>query len=302
MTSELVRLQEVSKAFQGRVAVDRVSLSIGRGEVVALLGPNGAGKSTTLALMLGHVRPTHGDVLLRGVSVVRDRRRALRAVGVVLDRPAFHDYLTGWDNLVRLVSYSVAPDDAAMRDAVGFVGLDDRIHDRVGTYSHGMRQRLALAQALVPAPDVVLLDEPADGLDPDGVATIHRMIERLSRERGVAVMIASHLLSEIEQVCDRVVILDRGRLVFDGPWDARDGGPERVCLELDDWTRARPLLVSAGATLLDGGLVELAAGAAVAGLVRVLVQGGVRVSGVTRVRPTLADVYRRATSAPESGT
>jgi len=300
MTGELVRLNGVCKAFRGRVAVDDLSLSIDHGEVVALLGPNGAGKTTTLALMLGHVRPTRGDVLLRGVSVAGDRRRALRAVGVVVDSPAFHDYLTGWENLALLVSYAEVPDDAAMLDAVRFVGLDDRIHDRVGTYSHGMRQRLALAQALVPAPDLVLLDEPADGLDPDGVVTMHGMIARLSGERGVAVVIASHLLSEVERVCDRVLILDSGRLVFDGRWND-DTGPERFRLEIDDWACAQPIVSRAGATVGGDGAIELAPGREVADLVRALVEGGVRVSTITRIRPTLADAYRRLTAKPESG-
>ncbi len=178
-----------------------------------------------------------------------------------------------------------------------FVGLEDRIHDRVRGYSHGMRQRLALAQALVPAPDVVLLDEPADGLDPEGVATIHGMIDRLSREREVAVVIASHLLSEVEHVCDRVAILDRGRLVFEGRWRETDARPGRVRLLVDDWARARPILERVGATAVEPGLVALTAGVAVADLVAALVAAGLRVSAVTPVDSTLADVYRQAMAA-----
>jgi len=167
-------------------------------------------------VILGHLRPTGGDVAIRGVSVTADRRRALRGVGVVLEHPAFHDHLTGWDNLESLVSYAAEPDAAAMLDAVRFVGLEERIHDRAGAYSHGMRQRLAIAQALVPSPDLVLLDEPADGLDPDGVDAVHALVRRMRGERAVSVLIASHLLAELDGSCDRVVVLDDGRVVFDG--------------------------------------------------------------------------------------
>lgn len=222
MSADLLRLESVSMAFRGRVALDAVSLTVRRGEVLALLGPNGAGKSTAFALMLGHLRPSRGAVWIRGVSVAADRRRALRGVGTVLESPAFHDHLSGWENLALLVSYAAEPDPAALLDAVRFVALDDRIHDQVRSYSHGMRQRLALAQALVPAPDLVLLDEPADGLDPEGVEAVHELIRKMRGDRAVAVVIASHLLADVETVCDRVAILDRGRLVFDRAW-GRDG-------------------------------------------------------------------------------
>jgi len=218
MSEALLRLHDVSVAFRGRVALDRVSLEVRRGEVLALLGPNGAGKSTAFAVMLGHLRPTRGDVTIHGASVATDRRRALRGVGAVPAHPAFHEHLSGWDNLALLVSYAVVPDAVAMQEAVRFVDLEDRIHDLVGGYSHGMRQRLALAQSLVPAPDLVLLDEPADGLDPEGVDAVHALIRRMRSERDVAVVLASHLLAELEEVCDRVAILDGGRLVFESAW------------------------------------------------------------------------------------
>ncbi len=216
MSDELLRLESVSMAFRGRRALDAVSLGLRRGEVVALLGPNGAGKSTAFGVILGHLRPTAGGVTIRGISVAADRRRALRSVGSVLERPAFHEHLSGWENLASLVSYAADPDAAAMLDAVRFVGLEDRIHDRAGAYSHGMRQRLAIAQALVPSPDLVLLDEPADGLDPEGVDAVHALVRRIRTERAVSVLIASHLLAELDGLCDRVAVLDDGRVVFDG--------------------------------------------------------------------------------------
>jgi ABC-2 type transport system ATP-binding protein len=298
--AELIRLDRVSKRFRGRVALDALSLSIRRGDVLALLGPNGAGKSTTLALILGHLRPTSGEVLVRGRAVSRDRR-ALRGVGVVLERAAFHEYLTGWENLCLLVSYSAEPEPTVIGDAVRFVGLEDRIHDRVRSYSHGMRQRLALAQALLPAPDVVLLDEPAEGLDPEGIATMHRLVLDLNRERNVTVVIASHLLSEVEDICDRVAILDGGRLVFEGRWQDDETPSRRVRIAVDDWERAVPILLRLGATPDGEDTVALAAGIDTADVVAALVEQRIRVAAVTPLARTLSEVYREAMAARREG-
>jgi ABC-2 type transport system ATP-binding protein len=292
--AEIIRLDRVSRTFRGRTAVDAVSLTVHRGEILALLGPNGAGKSTTLALVLGLLRPTSGEVRIRGVPLGRDRAEARRGIGAVLETPAFHEYLTGWENLCLLASYSSEPEPAEILDTVRFVGLEDRIHDRVRGYSHGMRQRLALAQALVPAPDVVLLDEPAEGLDPVAIAAMHRLIRDLNREREVTVVIASHLLTELEEICDRVAVLDRGRLVFEGRWDDAGAEPRRVRLRTDDWERAVPALRCAGAIAAGEGVVELPSGVATADVVAALVREGLRIDAVEPIARTLADVYREA--------
>jgi ABC-2 type transport system ATP-binding protein len=212
----LIRFDRVSRRFGSRVALDEVSFEAGEGEIVALLGPNGAGKSTAFGLMLGHLRPTAGEVLVHGVSVMHDRRHALRRTGAVPESPALYDDLTGFENVCSLAAYSGTVDPAAVAEALEFVGLTDRCHDRARGYSRGMRQRLALAQALVPTPDLVLLDEPVEGLDPEGIATMHALVRRLGHERGITVVMASHLLSELETICDRVIVLEAGRLAYAG--------------------------------------------------------------------------------------
>ena len=289
-SGSLVRFDRVSKRFGARVALDALSFSVERGEVVALLGPNGAGKSTTFGLMLGHLAPSAGTVSLHGWSVMRARRRALARTGAVPESPALYDYLTGFENLCCLARYSGPVDYAAVHEAIAFVGLGGRIDDRVRTYSRGMRQRLALAQALVPAPDLVLLDEPAEGLDPEAIAAIHDLVLRLKRERGITVVIASHLLAEAEVVADRVMVLDAGRLVFAGVVGDRER--RRLRLDLDDWGRAQPALRAAGATPIGGDLVELGSGADPSDLVAALVADGVRVRAVEPLRRSLAELYR----------
>ncbi len=293
----ILRFDRITKAFDGRAALDGVSFDVRRGEVLALLGPNGAGKTTLLSLVLGFLRPTAGDVLVRGVSVRRDPRRAREGVGSVV-APAFHEYLSGWDNLRILTGYSAGVREAEIVDAVGFVGLGERIHDRVRAYSHGMRRRLALAQALLPAPDVVLLDEPEEGLDPIAITEMRRLIVRMNRERGVTVVLASHQLAGVEQTCERVAILDRGRLVFIGRWSELDGADATFRIDADDRERAAAVFRALGVHALgDDGLVSVPGGRDVADVVAALVDAGVRVRGVEPVRRTLEEVYVRAVAA-----
>ncbi|MES2570724.1 MAG: ABC transporter ATP-binding protein, partial [Verrucomicrobiota bacterium] len=245
----MIRLEGLTKSFAGKCALHPLSLEIQPGEIFGLLGHNGAGKSTTFGLILGQLHPSGGEAFIRGISVRRERLRALRGVGAIFETPAFYDYLSGWDNLRIFTAYSAKLGEAELRETVEFVGLGRRIHDPVRVYSHGMRQRLALAQALLPRPDLVLLDEPAEGLDPEGIREMRELILRLNRERGMTVVLSSHLLSEVEQMCERVAILNQGRLLFHGPWSGLRSQDHAFDLELDDWQTASPVIARFNATL-----------------------------------------------------
>ena len=226
----MLRLDHLSKSFRGKPALESLTLDVAQGEVFGLLGHNGAGKSTTFGLILGQLRPTAGEAFVRGVSVQRERERALQRVGAIFETPAFYDYLSGWRNLNILTALSGRVERREMEETVRFVGLEKRIHDPVRVYSHGMRQRLALAQALLPWPELILLDEPSEGLDPEGIHELRELILRINRERGVTVVLSSHLLAEVEQTCGRVAILNRGRLVFQGHWRELRKRPARYRL------------------------------------------------------------------------
>jgi len=282
---------ELSKKFSGKPALSGVSFHVKRGEIYGLLGHNGAGKSTSLGVILGMVMPDSGDVTIDGISVLRDRSRALRKVGAIFESPAFYDYLSGWDNLKILMSYSGGFDATAARSVVERVGLSRRIHSKVRTYSHGMRQRLALAQALLPEPEVLLLDEPTDGLDPEGIKWFREFILKLRDERGMTVLFNSHLLAEVELMCDRVAILREGKRVFEGSIGSIQDDTRFFEVDFEPWGIACGLVHSAGGEARAVGRISLPATVDPAGLVETLVHAGVRIRGFSPMRRSLEDLY-----------
>ncbi len=286
---EAIRLANLKKRFAGKPALHGLSFAVERGEIFGLLGHNGAGKSTALGILLGMVFPDEGEAFVGGISVQRERPRALAKVGAIFEAPRFYEYLSGWRNLEIFTSYSALVPKREMQDAVEFVGLTARIHDKVGTYSQGMRQRLGLAQALLPEPEVVLLDEPTNGLDPEGIAEMRALIQRLNRERGFTVLFCSHLLSEVEQLCDRVAILNKGSLIYSGRWQDLASKGARFRIEAEPWEKVGAQLH--GASLVEPGVIELPAGADIADVVARLVQAGVKVRGVTPEKQTLEQLY-----------
>lgn len=279
------------KSFGGKTALTDVSFHVNRGEIFGLLGHNGAGKSTSLGIILGMVMPDRGDVTVDGISVLSHRSKALRKVGAIFESPAFYDYLTGWENLRILMSYSGGFDAEAARQVVERVGLTKRIHSKVRTYSHGMRQRLALAQSLLPGPEVLLLDEPTDGLDPEGIRWFREFILQLREERGITVLFNSHLLAEVELMCDRVAILREGKHVFEGSVNGLQTDTPVFEVDLEPWGTACGLIHSAGGEILSTGRIGLPHTLDPAALVETLVRGGVRVRAFSPVRRSLEDLY-----------
>jgi ABC-2 type transport system ATP-binding protein len=286
------------KSFGGRPALQDVSFRVERGEIHGLLGHNGAGKSTTLGIILGMVEPDRGETLIGGVSVQKNHSAALRQVGAIFESPAFYEYLSGWDNLRILAGYSGRFDAKAARAIVRRVGLADRIGHKVDSYSHGMRQRLALAQALIPEPKVLLLDEPTDGLDPEGIKWFRDFILGLREERGITVLFNSHLLAEVEQMCDRVTILREGKLVHEGSLKSlREEAPVYE-VDLDPWENACRFLELNGVTIIGPGRIALPPDLDPPIVVAALVGSGIRVSAFAPVRRSLEDLYLEITSKP----
>ncbi len=279
------------KQFAGKPALEDVSFSVKKGEIYGLLGHNGAGKSTTLGIILGMVEPQKGGVKIGGFDVGRERAQALRKVGAIFESPAFYEYLSGWENLRILTSYSEGFNAAAAREVVERVGLTKRIGSKVRTYSHGMRQRLALAQALLPEPEVLLLDEPTDGLDPEGIHWFRKFILGLRRERGMTVLFNSHLLGEVEIMCDRVAILREGRRIHEGSVRELSSDVPVFNVELDPWEPATTLIALQGGEVLERGRISLPPDADPAALVAALVAAGIAVRALTPVRKSLEDFY-----------
>ena len=285
-------------------ALDDVSFSVAKGEIFGLLGHNGAGKSTALGIMLGLVHTNRGDVTVGGLSVQTDREKALRKVGAIFESPSFYEYLSGWRNLRVLTALSGGVPKAKMLEVVDWVGLSDRIRSKVATYSHGMRQRLALAQALLPQPEVLLLDEPTDGLDPDGIIEFRRRVRELRDDFGVTILLNSHLLTEVEQVCDRVAILRAGKKVYEGACRGLSDQRVRVRLCVDDWEKAAAIVNKLGGETSETGNpgeVVLPPGGEVADLITRLVEAEVQVSEATPRVMSLEDLYMETRHEKEAG-
>jgi ABC-2 type transport system ATP-binding protein len=289
----MIELRNLTKSFRGKPALQSLSLKVQRGEIFGLLGHNGAGKSTAFGILLGQIYPDAGEAWIEGISVQRDRARALARIGAIFETPGFYDYLSGWRNLEILAHYSGRVTRQEIMQAVDIVGLSARIYDPVRVYSHGMRQRLALAQALIPAPELVLLDEPTEGLDPEGIHEMRELVQKLNRERGLTVVLSSHLLSEIEQLCDRVAVLKQGRLIFDGRWAELRSEGQCFRLEVDDWSK----VTASGAKILRPGVIEIRDGADISDVVAALVRAGAKVRVVEPIRRNLETMYLELISA-----
>ena len=291
----MIRFESISKKFRGRPAVADVSFEVARGEIFGLLGHNGAGKSTTFGIALGHVHADAGRVTVHGHDVSTARAAALARVGAIFETPAFYDYLSGWRNLRFFVSLGGSVSRSRMEEVVRLVGLEERIHDRVRTYSHGMRQRLALAQALLPDPELVLLDEPTEGLDPAGIHEMRALIQKLRAEHGMTVILSSHILHEVEQLCDRVAILHRGSLVYCGRWQDAGPGGTRWKIETPDTEKCAAVLRGLGLALAPDGTLALPSAPDSAAVVAALVAAGVRVAEFRKLVRTLEDFYLERT-------
>lgn len=288
----LLEVRNLTKRWRSDgLALDDVSFEMKQGEILGLLGHNGAGKSTVLGITLGMVRPDAGEVRIAGHSVQRDRSKALSSVGAIYEAAAFYDYLTGWQNLRVLCSLSGWWDPVEVKRVLKLVNLNERAFHKTRTYSHGMRQRLALAQALLPLPKCLLLDEPTDGLDPEGIREFREFVLRLRAEFGLTILLNSHLLAEVEQMCDRCVILKQGKKVYEGPIPSQQKKSGIYHLESPDLAKAREAIARAGATLENDRIIELPPHLAGHEMLRLLVEAGVRVERWQPHKPTLEELY-----------
>lgn len=211
----VLSVRGLKKKIGSRMIIDDVSFDIQEGEIFGFLGPNGAGKTTTIRMLVDLIRPTAGTIRLCGKDVHRDHGEALRYVGSIVENPELYPFLTGWENLEHFAVMLPDVDETRIQEVVEIVGMEQRIHDKVKNYSLGMRQRLGIAQALLGRPKLLILDEPTNGLDPQGIKELREFIRRLADE-GLSLFISSHLLSEIQMMCDRVAIIRKGKVIAVG--------------------------------------------------------------------------------------
>jgi ABC-2 type transport system ATP-binding protein len=294
--------QHLTKVIGKKTIVEDVSFALRPGEVFGFLGPNGAGKTTTIRMLVGLIRPTSGTVTVCGYDLRHAFEAAMRCVGCIVENPDLYRFMTGRENLEHFARM-LGADRAQIERVASRVNMDHRLDQRVGTYSLGMRQRLGIAQALLGDPRVLILDEPANGLDPAGIREMRELLRSLAREQNLAVFVSSHQLAEIELMCDRVAIIHRGRILKDGSVAELISDQRMMEFRVDDVARAAALLESKGLTLTTGGdrlfvpIDEKDTPPVVAGLV----QEGIAVYHAQKRVQTLEELFLEATGGETVG-
>lgn len=309
----------VKKKIGKRLIIKGISFEVYAGEIFGFLGPNGSGKTTTIRMLVDLIRPTEGSIKICGYDVQKEHNEALQYVGCIVENPELYGYLSGWENLEHFARMLPGITEQRIREVVDIVGMDRRIHDKVKTYSLGMRQRLGIAQALLNDPKLLILDEPTNGLDPQGIKELREFIRKLA-DSGLSLFISSHLLSEIQQMCDRVAIISQGEVIKVGEVSAlMDESISTVVWSVHPMDRALDILqaepeavISSGEdTELEPG--ESGIGATLPKIVtqlnpdvipevsRRMVEAGVHLYGIEIKNPTLEDLFLKLTEGERIG-
>lgn len=315
LSEPLLETRGLTKVFRRRffgsgskhlVAVDNLELTVHRGDVFGFLGPNGAGKSTTIRMALGLIHPTQGSVRIAGRDLADGTRAALAKVGAFVERPAFYPYLTGRKNLEIFAGLSGGVPVRELDEALDRVGLSKRADDKVAVYSHGMKQRLGIAACLMPRPELMILDEPTDGLDPHGIREVRELLLSLARDDGLTVFLSSHFLGEVENLCNRIAIMDHGQTILQGALDELEREHRRLRVETDRPAEAAELLrgkLGLEPRLVDGqrpALFFALKGARAEDVNALLVQAGFAVRALTPEPAWLERIFLERTTSKES--
>ncbi len=296
LSEPVARLQGVTKKIGSKTIVSNLTLDIPPGQIFGFLGPNGAGKTTTIRMMVGLISMSSGDVLISGHSIKSNFKEAIASVGAIVENPEMYKFLSGYQNLRHFARMVPGVEKQRIDEVVELVGLGQRIHDKVKTYSLGMRQRLGVAQALLNRPKLLILDEPTNGLDPQGIRELRDYLRRLCHEEGTTVFVSSHLLSEMELMCDSVAIIQNGQLLE--VKQLKDVGNTAMPIgetlyEVDD-AEAALTLIGFG-VVKNGGLVVEAEREAIAEINARLVAGGIKVYSIKAIARTLEDQFLEVT-------
>ena len=299
MPDVALQTEDLTKRFGARTAVDRLTICVERGDIYGFLGPNGAGKSTTLRMLLGLVRPTSGMIKFPLRTASWEYLRARSRIGAIIETPAFYEDFSARRNLQLLASLSGGVQRTRVEEVLEIVDLRDRAQDPVKVYSMGMRQRLGIAQALLPTPELIILDEPTNGLDPQGIHETRNLVRRLRDEFRLTVLLSSHLLTEIEQLCNRVGIIHEGRLLYEGGAETLVAPTSLYKVRVDNLSGAFDLLTGEpGVTVSRNGTSSLrieADAEQIAAVNTLLVGNGIKVYELSPAKESLEDAFLRLT-------
>src|ERR1041384_7425477 len=299
MPDVILQTQSLTKRFGRRTAVDKLTLHVKRGDIYGFLGPNGAGKSTTLRMLLGLIRPSAGKIEFPIQGVHWNYLRARSRIGAIIETPAFYENFSARRNLQLLASLSGGVQPKRVEEVLDIVGLKERAHDPVKEFSYGTRQRLGIAQALLPTPQLIILDEPTNGLDPQGIQQTRQLIRRLRDELKLTVLLSSHLLVEVEQLCNRVGIIHEGRLLYEGGPETLVASTTHFKVRVDNLTGAFDLLTcEPGVTVSRNGAAYLQVDAdadRIPALNELLVAHKIKVYELSPAQESLEEAFLRLT-------
>ncbi|RED59294.1 ABC-2 type transport system ATP-binding protein [Cohnella lupini] len=296
----VLQLRNVTKKIGGRTIVDNLSFDVPAGEVFGFLGPNGAGKTTTIRMIVGLISMTKGEVIVKGVSVRKQFAQAMTHIGAIVENPEMYKFLSGYQNLVHFARRHSGIAKERIDEVVKLVGLQNRIHEKVKRYSLGMRQRLGVAQAILHRPSVLILDEPTNGLDPAGIRELRDYLRKLTRDEGIAVIVSSHLLSEMELMCDRVAIIQGGKLIdVRSLQDTTDSPQARIMIDVGNTALAYQVLTDSISDLkisILGKQLEIESDKAlIPDIARLLVKADVDIYGIHSSHKSLEDQFLEMT-------
>jgi ABC-2 type transport system ATP-binding protein len=303
MTNEVLKIENLKKVIGKRTIVSDISIELKEGEIFGFLGPNGAGKSTTIKMIVGLSKITEGNIYVGGYSVKKDFKEAMRYIGCIVENPDMYHYMSGLDNLRLFAKIYKGVDEARINEVVKIVDLERAIKDKVKTYSLGMKQRLGIAQALLHNPKLLILDEPTNGLDPAGIKEMRELLQKLSSETGLTVFISSHILGEMQQMCDRVGIIHKGKIVTIKSVEellsmTKKEDKTVLLLKSDNNERAASLLSSLNIScrVLDEGVHVETTQDRVPEIVRTLTYAGLAIFGMDKQETqSLEDVFMKLT-------
>ena len=291
----IVELKSLSKTIGKKKIINNLNLSLFPGQITGFLGPNGAGKTTTIRMMAGLMKPSSGEVVIEGQNLSEHFEETMSKVGVIVENPEMYKYMSGWKNLVHFARMNKTITTDRIKEVVDQVGMQNRIHEKVSTYSLGMRQRLGLAQALLHRPKFLILDEPTNGLDPAGIREFRTYLRKIAAEDGVSVFVSSHLLSEIELMCDRIAVIQNGKLINIREMNEKEEA--HYYIEAQPADRAQEILVAQGLVLEASGtgFVTKVEQEKIPTIIQAMVAENLQVFAVQPFRKTLEDQFLEMT-------
>lgn len=298
MSKIVLKVRNLTKKFGTRVAVNNISFEVYEGEIFGFLGPNGAGKTTAIRMITGLAKPTNGDVYICDKSIKTNFERAIINVGGIIENPSMYNNFSGMENLKYFAGLYKGITKERIDEVVKIVGLEDRIHDKVKNYSLGMKQRIGIAQALLHSPKLLILDEPTNGLDPNGIIDMRNFLKKLATEEGIAILVSSHILAEMELMCDTVGIMNLGRLESIKSIDSikkKETGPQTITVTVSFPNYAGKLIMEKfnpeHIEINDKTLTVVIDPEKIPEISVLLVTNGISIYAIHAVKKTLEDIF-----------